>query len=287
MVVPNFFICGAPKAGTTALYHYLRDHPDIFLPDKKETQFFSARTHYQKGVDWFIETYYSAWDGESAVGEASPQTMASREAPYRIARHSPDAKLIFLLRDPGERLFSHYHYEVQNGRINPLDSFSSRIRTPSLWRHDMISNGLYYEHLRRYEDCFDPSQILVLLNRDFKQKTEETVRSVFRFIDVDPEADVRVEDKHNETTYPSPRPLFSLVWGSLHTMRATLGSRVFEASAPWVDPIRRAFYENGSNTPPEMDTDDRTYLASVYSAWNERLASHIDRSLEHWPTATN
>ena len=282
MTVPNFLICGAPKAGTTALYYYLKEHPDVFLPDKKETQFFSDWEEYQKGVEWFSGTYYTDWAGETAIGEASPQTMAAAGAPYRIAEHCPDAKLIFLLRDPIDRMFSHYHYEVRNGRLSPLHSFSSRIRLPSQWRRLMIWQGLYYEHLRRFEECFERDQIMCILQNDLKQHTQEVLRDVLRFLGVNPSVDISTAKRHNVTHYPAPKLLFKVVWGGLLHIRTVLGSRFFSLTQPMADPVRRLFFLGRKTKSPTMDPDDRAYLATALARWNERLSSYLDRDLSHW-----
>jgi hypothetical protein len=282
MLLPNFLICGAPKSGTTALYHYLKKHPDIFLPEKKETQFFSDWEEYQNGIEWFAETYYDDWKGQTAVGEASPQTMAAPGAPYRIAEQCPDAKLIFLLRDPVDRMFSHYHYEVRKGRLNPIHSFSSRIRIPSPWRRTMIWQGLYYEHLRRFEDCFSRGQMMILLAQDLKQDTFSLLRSVFDFVGVDVSGEIDTTQRHNVTHYPHPEVLFNTVWGALFSVRAALGSRFFALTKPVADPVRRFFFRGEKTDTPRMNRDDRAFLAPVFSPWNERLATYLDRDLSHW-----
>jgi hypothetical protein len=282
MVVPNVFICGAPKAGTTALSHYLKQHPDIFLPEKKETQFFSDWETYQQGIEWLSDMYYAGHSGETVIGEASPQTMAAPGAPHRIARHSPDARLIFLLRDPVDRMFSHYHYEVRNGRINPLRSFSDRIRIPSCWRRNMIRQGLYYDHLRRFEDSFDRSQMLPILSSNLKTDTEKVLRRIFDFIDVDASVPINTLQRRNVTYYPTPESVFKVVWGSLFSVRSALGTRFFDATRSWVDPVRRLFFLRKDTEAPHLSSDDRSYLATVFAPWNDRLAAYLDRDLSHW-----
>jgi hypothetical protein len=282
LVRPNFLVCGASKGGTTALYHYLQAHPDIFLPEKKETQFFSDWEEYQNGIEWLAETHYADWKGEKAIGEASPQTMAAPGAPYRIAEQCPEARLIFLLRDPVDRMFSHYHYEIRNGRLNPIHSFSHRIRIPSAWRSEMIWQGLYYEHLRRFEDCFDRSQMMPILTRDLKQNTGGVLRDVFGFLGVDASVDIDTTQRRNVTSYPQPEWLFKVVWGLLYTARSALGGRFSGFTEPIAAPVRRLFFRSGKTEKPRMSADDRAFLASAFSSWNERLAGYLDRDLSHW-----
>ena len=112
--LPTFLICGAPKAGTTALYEYVRQHSDVSIP--KETGFFHRNCH--KGEDWF-RSHFSDWEGGEAIGEVFVTTMSTPGAEERVAELIPDARLIFLLRDPVDRAYSDYSFNVQQGWTPP------------------------------------------------------------------------------------------------------------------------------------------------------------------------
>src|SRR3972149_2256199 len=109
-LLPNFLVIGAPKAGTTSLYHYLRLHPQVFMPATKELSFFVEQNNWPRGRAWYEEQFSGAVDA-AAIGEASPRyTMYPQYAgvPARIADLLPDIRLIYLVRHPIERMRSHY-----------------------------------------------------------------------------------------------------------------------------------------------------------------------------------
>lgn len=106
-MLPNFLIVGAARAGTTSLYYYLKQHPDVFMSPKKEIDFFDVDKNFEKGLDWY-ERYFEGYTGQKAIGEASPLYMYLEKVPKRIAKVIPDVKLIFILRNPVDRAYSHY-----------------------------------------------------------------------------------------------------------------------------------------------------------------------------------
>jgi hypothetical protein len=111
--LPTFLVIGAMKAGTSTLARALAQHPQVFVPRAKEVHFFDH--HFGRGLDW-----YRAWFEEAgavpAVGEASPTYMHNEGAWLRMARTLPDARLIAILRDPGDCAYSHYWHNVRWGR---------------------------------------------------------------------------------------------------------------------------------------------------------------------------
>lgn len=109
-MLPNFLIVGAQKCGTTSLHEYLYQHPQIYLPEGKETKFFAEDARYSKGITYYEDVCFSTYSGESAVGEVDPDYMYFEQALERIAEHLDlrTTKLIFVLRNPVDRAFSHY-----------------------------------------------------------------------------------------------------------------------------------------------------------------------------------
>jgi Sulfotransferase family len=112
-VLPNFFVVGAAKSGTTSIYRYLRQHPDVYMPIVKELHWFSRlEPNPRQGFHPITseEEYLSlfeGWRGERAIGEASPSYLWDPKAPERIQRSVPSAKILILLREPVDRAFSH------------------------------------------------------------------------------------------------------------------------------------------------------------------------------------
>jgi hypothetical protein len=206
MTLPNFIILGAAKAGTTALYHYLNQHPQIFMSPMKETNFFALMDESLNfcgpGDCDFINRFsitsmeayreqFAGSQGALAVGEASPLYLYSPKAPPRIQQHIPDAKLIIMLRHPIERAYSAFLHLVRDGRETTTDFGEAlameeeRIRAgwEHIWHYKNMS--LYYEQVKRYYDLFDRSRIKLYLYYDFRTETMQMLGDVFRFLDVD------------------------------------------------------------------------------------------------------
>jgi len=194
--LPDFLILGAQKAGTTALYAYLRWHADITGPSFKEVSFFDR--HYAQGERWYRG--HMPVRRRTLVGEASPSYLFHPLAPERVARLLPDARLIALLRNPVERAFSHYQHEVALGR--ELLSFEEatareeeRMRgelermlsdssyfSYAWWNYTYLARGRYAEQLERWFASFPPEQLLVLFTEDLAADTAGTYRRVLEFL---------------------------------------------------------------------------------------------------------
>jgi hypothetical protein len=151
MPLPDFIISGAPKAGTSSLWNYVWQHPDVFMPDPKEIAFFDY--NYGKGVEWYEEKFIEHED-EEAVGEATPWYMCDDRAewvPERMQDVNPDAKLIFILRDPVERCRSNFWDDFWNGEISFATKISDFIRNPENKSHTVIKWVL----LRKYPSILE------------------------------------------------------------------------------------------------------------------------------------
>ncbi len=229
--VPDFFIVGHHKSGTTALYEMLRPHPQIFMPEMKEPEFFGivqsrrlqsrsapsaqssptapvvlsapstssaapssrARTYLDTRPQTYAE-YLALFDPaqpDQLAGEASPSYLWSSEAARLIAEVQPDARIIAILREPASFLRSlhlqmlrdHVQSEPDLGRAIAGEGRAAREGARALQYTDRVR---YVEQLRRYHDVFAPEQVLVLIYDDFRADNEGTVRTVLRFLDVDP-----------------------------------------------------------------------------------------------------
>ena len=197
--LPDFLILGAQKAGTTALYAYLRWHPQITGPSFKEVSFFDR--HYARGERWYRAHLPIRRSG--IVGEASPSYLFHPLAPERVAKMLPDARLIALLRDPVGRAFSHYQHEVALGResLSFEDAVSLEgqrmegevermLRDPAYfsyawWNYTYLARGRYAEQLERWYAAFPHERLLVLLTDDLAADTAGTYERVLDFLGVE------------------------------------------------------------------------------------------------------
>jgi Sulfotransferase domain len=184
---PNFLVIGAMKSGTTSLYNYLRAHPEVYLPDLKEVDFFTAEMNWDKGWKWYGKQFAPAPASAKAVGEASTSyTKYPRFAgvPERIAEHLPDAKLIYVLRDPIDRMRSHYQHNVALGEER------ASIDDALLHNPTYIDCSRYAMQLERYLEHFPRERILVFSSEELRHDRAATVRRVLEFLDVAPDADI-------------------------------------------------------------------------------------------------
>jgi len=220
--LPDFLILGAQKAGTTALYAYLRWHPEITGPSFKEVSFFDR--HYAKGERWYRA--HMPVRRRSLVGEASPSYLFHPLAPERVAGMLPGARLITLLRNPVDRAFSHYQHEVALGR-EPLSfedavdredermqgELERMLRDPSYfslawWNYTYVARGRYAEQLERWFAAFPREQLLVLFTEELSADTAATYRRVLDFLGVtarDLESYPRIFDRDYADMNPGMR----------------------------------------------------------------------------------
>lgn len=277
MILPTFFICGAKKSGTTALYKHLDEHPEVCMSEPKETNFFYE--HYEKGWEW-LAAHLQNCDGKSAVGEASTMTMVAEKAPLRIAERLPEAKLIFVLRNPIERAYSQYHYYLYTGNAVTPASFHEIIRDErSALRSEMIHLGLYDEQLARFDEHFAPSQMKIILHEDLRKRTLEVVQEVYQFIGIDPAYAPSVDERHNVTQYPDSISAYYWIRQCWQPFRWTVDAWFPQTANTLRRTVRSALF---SKEKPTMLPEDRAYLRDVYAEPNARLQARIGRDLSHW-----
>jgi hypothetical protein len=179
--LPNLIVIGAQKCGTSALHFYLGLHPEISMSETKELNFFIRRRNWRLGVDWYRQQF----DPHSPVrGETSPNYTAHplfRGVPNRMHSVVPDAKLVYLVRDPLERIAAHWVHNYANGRISRgLGEMSMR------HRRTYIARSRYHRQLRRFLRHYPIERVLVLEQRDLRDHRAATLRTVFEFAGVDP-----------------------------------------------------------------------------------------------------
>lgn len=215
MTLPNFLIIGAAKSGTTALFRYLKQHPQIYMSPKKEPHYFSFdnQSKMTKGPGDLIPNaitdlteYKSLFDRAtigSMVGEASTSYLYRPEAPARIHELLPEVKLIAILRNPVDRAFSAYMHLVRDNReIEPsfilaLEREPERVREnwDPIWHYTNV--GMYGQQLSRYFSIFKREQMLILLYDDFLINSRKSVKEVFEFLGIDSEFSPDTSSKMN------------------------------------------------------------------------------------------
>lgn len=254
--IPDFFIAGQPKSGTTALYEMLKDHPQIFLPDRKEPRFFATEMYDRDpprpgGTPATLGEYLAWFDGarpDQRVGEASPWYLWSRDAASRIAEIQPRARIIAILREPASLLrslhmeFVQLYVEVETDFRKAILLEEDRREGRNVPRYTYWPQMLQYaEHIRtvdqlsRFHAAFPREQMLVLIYDDFRIDNHAALRRVMRFLDVDDTVSLAVKNANPTVQVRSGR-LHELV----HSVQVGHGpiSRVAKASIKAVTPRR-------------------------------------------------
>lgn len=203
-MLPTFIIAGAPRCGTTSLYRYCAQHPEIYMSPIKEVNYFSTNYH-----DWSEHDYRQLFEpgrNKSAVGEASPSYLRQEEGPQRIASLIPECQIIVILRDPVSRFLSDFKYSRRFGfHSEPLSEYlpigsEKEVGVPDHFRiRTMKRKGFYAKQLRQYRNVIGDGQVHTFLYDDLVTDAPELIRTLFEVLDVDPEFSPRLQKKHNRS----------------------------------------------------------------------------------------
>lgn len=303
MTMPNFLVVGAARSGTTSLYTYLKQHPQVYMTAIKEPEFFSyegleldfngpkGKEETNRGIRRYtpadIEGYCALFrevSNEKAIGEASPMYLYSAQAPGRIRHHIPAAKLLVILRNPVERAYSTFSLLTLQGR-EPIKEFSqaleaeeARIRNKWTWMYHYKNVGFYYAQLKRYLDVFERDQIRVYLYEDLKADPSRLVQNVFRFLEVEdtfvPEVSVR------ENPAGTPRSeIYSKLVDKPNPVKSLLKPLVPERVRKRI--IASLSARNLTERPP-LSQEIRRGLIEVYREDILKLQNLIGRDLSGW-----
>lgn len=188
---PTFAIIGTLRSGTTSLYQYLCQHPQILPAIKKEVDFFSW--HFSKGIDWYLSHFYKLPDN-CLTGEASPSYFSYELAPERMFSALPKIKLILLLRNPVDRAISHYHHavsfnwehrsiseiltaekkQIKENLVIPIDAVPLSYLIP----------GIYLKYVQKWLSFFPKEQLLILSSEELFSQPEKTMQQIYDFLEL-------------------------------------------------------------------------------------------------------
>lgn len=296
MKLPNFLLIGAGKAGTTALYEYLNQHPQIYMSPVKEPNFFAfmgeevgfrgpgeEETMNKSAVTDF-DTYkmlFKAVTTEKAIGEASHWYLYSPLAADRIKQYLPDVKLIAILRDPVKRAYSdflHFVRDQQETHTDFLEAVSDEEeRVASNWAFGhYIRRGLYYEQIKRYFDRFERAQLAISLTEDLKADSITLMQNIFQFLEVDNTFVPDVDYKPNVSGIPQNKALHSFLSKS-NPLR-----KIVEPIAP-IGLRKFAIRLQGKNIfHPPLTPEIRQQLIPLFREDILKLQDLIQRDLSNW-----
>lgn len=221
MVLPNFLCVGAQKAGTTTLHDILKQHPEIYLPEIKETKFFQDNSKYEKGITYYEKEFFRGVRDEKAIGEIDPEYMYFEYVPERIYKHlGSDIKLIFMLRNPVDRAYSHYWMSYRRGYETEtfekaIELEKKRIALDEFHKNHFsyISRGFYAEQIKRYLKFFPKENMFfVIFEEDFLAKREQTIKKLLNFFQISDNYALNLNIKSNPVSMPRFKMLRDFIY---------------------------------------------------------------------------
>ncbi|GAB4528860.1 MAG: sulfotransferase [Pleurocapsa sp.] len=303
MTLPNFLIIGAAKAGTTSLYKYLEQHPDIYMSSFKEPGFFAFEGQQlnfigpgtQHRINKWSVTDINAYQelfqevkNQKAIGEATPLYLYYPQACDRIKYYIPHAKLIAMLRNPVERAFSNYVWAVQPG-AEPITNFAAALaaepdRINNNWgpRWHYKAQGFYYQQLKPYYDTFSPQQIKIFLYEDFVFNPQQVLQDIFQFLEINENFPLDLSKKHNVSQIPRNK-----TWHKFINQPNPIKSLI----KPLMPLKFRQNLKQNAQTKnlykPQLDPQVRQQLIAEYREDILQLEQLINRDLSQWLKSVN
>lgn len=312
------FVCpGAAKCATTTLYNILRQHDGIYLPKVAETNFFALQYLYDKGTSWYAKEFYSSASESLKVGDISTAYMTFAEIAVKRLRECchEKTKLIFMIREPVRRAYSHYCMRRYNNlaeeeqfcdlvkriatRIRQYDekqleelskgySYIKRIDDRSIdlddWKYvHYFKNGLYNQTIEVFERYFLKDNIKVILFEDFATNQKEITEEIFDFIGCSNYSKIELNIKSNVSgriKYPIVHKIIRKT-GSIAILRE-IGLRAIGHSQStklyyWAKNLNRV-----NHKPPPIKKETEKYLYNFYRKDIEDLEKRIGRKLNQW-----
>lgn len=277
-MLPNFLVIGAAKAGTTSLYEYLRRHPEVFVAGTKELNFFVGDQNWVRGRAWY-ERQFDGAGKAVAIGEISPRYAmypVHDGVPRRVAGILPEARLIYLVRHPVERMRSHYLDGVIYGaETSPIDE--ALLRKPVY-----LSASRYALQIEQYLAHFPSTRLLVVTAEAFRAARGPTLRRIFEFLGADPswQSDVLRQEFHRTVERRAPT---ALGW---RILRSGTYRTIGPALPRWLKALgtvtwSRALEPDRGRISAALDERLRELLREDV----RRLARYVDGPFEGWGIA--
>jgi len=317
MKLPHFLIIGAAKSGTTTLYQYLCRHPQVYMSTPKEPEFFARDDRYAKGIEWYASLFSQA-EPHQVCGEAStiytlwphfPETAA------RIARWLPHVKLIYVMRHPVDRAYSYYVQLIKNAQntrrqLKIIQTFEESINSdvmqvvsPPVPDPKIVDSHLpkcpglyldgshYIKQIEQYLQFFPREAFLFLLMEDLIQSPADSIKRVFKFLEIDDEFDA-IKDNPiaaNQTSthtnwflrsrITAPLKKIPGVYRTAKLLPQGTRDQVYQL-------LKRLPYYNAQvkkqYLPQQMRPETRQILLEKFCEPNQRLAEFLNRDLSHW-----
>jgi len=279
-VLPNFFIVGAPRAGTTSLYDYLDRTKDVFMSLAKEPHYFSSiepssiHPRVIRDKKKYLALFKKA-NNAKAIGEASTSYLWDPESAKLIHNTVPHAKIIIMLRDPIERAFSHYIFRLSSGKTY---SFTEAIKEAMEPKNDyystiIVNGSYYYNQVKRYLDKFGSNNVKVIIFEEFIKEPRKIVKEVLEFLEVKSEVPIEVDLPHNVLAEPRGRIVRTVLQNK--TIKKFVKQKIPGHKIQFV--VKKVLSKK--ITKPKIPQQDRIFLENIYKEEVQKLQTLLKRKL--------
>jgi len=281
---PNFFIVGAPKAGTTSLYEYLKDIPGIFMSSVKEPHYFdftSVPDDWEplqpiRQKDEYLNIFKKVKE-EKIVGEASPSYLSDPESAKLIHEASPEARILITLRDPVERSFSNYLMFVRGGHWNKSFHYYLENELKNGVNHSKrninLRRGFYFEDIKKFQNLFGENQIKIIIFEEWIKRAQSTVQEILKFLNINHKIEEFKKEKHNPY-FGDRNPLTRKI--RTNKIVEKILSRTMSADARIS--LRDKYFVK-KDIKPKINLQDRDKLVKIYQEDVNQLQHYFKRKL--------
>lgn len=309
-ILPNFIVVGAAKSGTTSIYQYLKQHSQVYMSPVKETHFFSSdidpkkfRPDYAQALNKDLTAYVNGpmdkeifhafvtdWEiykklfknatGKKAIGEVTNSYLFSTSAAANIKQYLPQTKVIMILRNPIERIFSHYLMDIRSG-VEKLPFKEAVIKdmnkNPKGWgiSNVYVEIGMYSQQVKRFMEQFPKEQLMIILFDDFKKDAAGVMKNIFSFIGIDTETNIDFSVRYNKAFIPKSK------WvGKINSQRKLKLFLKDLMPKSMKSLFKKAMFTD--KNLPVMSADEKQFLVDLYKEDISQLGKLLNRDLSNW-----
>jgi hypothetical protein len=302
-LIPDFLIIGAGKSGTTSLDNYLKQHPDLYISAKKEPNFFGYElnspedfagspeiNHYNNSVtniDDYLKLFEPANEGQ-LKGETSNTYMYHDKAAERIKHYNPEMKMLAVLRQPAERLYSRYLHLAREDRL-PTPDFEDCLDKETIWweRNDLVKEGFYGKHLSKFYNLFRADQIKVILYDEMRANPDQVLKSIFQFIGVSDHVEVDFSVEYNKSGFIKNKKVDALIGQNSRPkefIKKIVPKSLFEKFKNQQFVQKRLNDARAKNLArPKLSQELKSQITeNIYKEDILKLSQLINKDLTHW-----
>lgn len=278
---PDFILAGPQKCATTWIYKCLKQHPEVLVPEDDSVHYFDM--NYRKGKGWY-QDHFTHHNGESIVGEVTPSYVRCSVCPRRIHETVPDTKILFSLRNPIDRAFSHYWHEKEKNKIS--FQFEEVFTNYDLFQ-SWIETGQYYRHLQRYRKYFNDEQIGVFLFDNLVSSETDFISDIYQFLGANPAFTPSIiGEKINQAWNRFDSKLLNSIYRRGFDIILKYGSKTIRnALRPFHEAIRKGqipFIMRKSEYEQGINSETRRRLEQYFISDMTKLSDYINKDLNHW-----